>query len=97
MDVSKNVFLPKPNVDSIVISFTKKDQVLTAQNEEHFFQLVRDSFKQKRKTLRNNLKSYNLEVVERVLKKYDQELSVRAENITLEEFIEMSNELCKEK
>lgn len=97
MDVSKNVFLPKPNVDSIVVSFTKKDQVLTAQNEEHFFQLVRDSFKQKRKTLRNNLKSYNLEVVERVLKKYDQDLSVRAENITLEEFIEMSNELCKEK
>ena len=97
MDVSKNVFLPKPNVDSIVISFTKKDQVLTAQNEEHFFQLVRDSFKQKRKTLRNNLKSYNLEVVERVLKKYDQDLSVRGENITLEEFIEMSNELCKEK
>ncbi len=44
-----------------------------------------------------NLKSYNLEVVERVLKKYDQDLSVRAENITLEEFIEMSNELCKEK
>ena len=97
MDVSKNVFLPKPNVDSIVVSFTKKVQVLTAQNEEYFFQLVRDSFKQKRKTLRNNLKSYNLEVVERVLKKYDQDLSVRAENITLEEFIEMSNELCKEK
>lgn len=97
MDVSKNVFLPKPNVDSIVVSFTKKVQVLTAQNEEYFFQLVRDSFKQKRKTLRNNLKSYNLEIVERVLKKYDQDLSVRAENITLEEFIEMSNELCKEK
>lgn len=97
MDVSKNVFLPKPNVDSIVVSFTKKVQVLTAQNEEYFFQLVRDSFKQKRKTLRNNLKSYNLEIVERVLKKYDQDLSVRAENITLEEFIEMSNELCKGK
>ena len=95
MDVSKNVFLPKPNVDSIVVSFTKKKQLLKAHNEEHFFQLVRDSFKQKRKTLRNNLKSYNLEIIEKVLKKYDQDLSVRAENITLEEFIEMSNELCK--
>ena len=49
IDVSKNVFLPKPNVDSIVVQFTKKEQPLKAKSEKHFFQLVRDSFKQKRK------------------------------------------------
>lgn len=97
MDISKNVFLPKPNVDSIVVEFKKKESKLKLNHSEHFFKLVRDSFKQKRKTLRNNLKQYNLEVLEQVLKKYDLDLSVRAEHLTLEQFVEMSNALWKEK
>ena len=52
LDVSKNVFIPKPNVDSIVVSFTKKGNKVKVDNEQIFFKLVRDSFKQKRKTLR---------------------------------------------
>ena len=55
LDVSRNVFLPKPNVDSIVLSFDKKVR-LSLNKPVVFFQLVRDSFKQKRKTLKNNLK-----------------------------------------
>lgn len=96
IDVSKNVFLPKPNVDSIVVQFTKKEQPLKAKSEQHFFQLVRDSFKQKRKTLRNNLKQYNLKIIENVLKQYGHDLTVRAENISLEEFIHISNALTEE-
>lgn len=96
IDVSKNVFLPKPNVDSIVVQFTKKEQPLKAKSEKHFFQLVRDSFKQKRKTLRNNLKQYNLNIIENVLKQYGHDLTVRAENISLEEFIRISNALTEE-
>ena len=95
IDVSKNVFLPKPNVDSIVVQFTKKEQPLKAKSEMHFFQLVRDSFKQKRKTLRNNLKQYNLNIIENVLKQYGHDLTVRAENISLEEFIRISNVLTE--
>lgn len=97
MDISKNVFLPKPNVDSIVVEFKKKESKLKLNNSEHFFQLVRDSFKQKRKTLRNNLKQYDLDVLEQVLNKFDLDLSVRAEHLTLEQFVEMSNALWKEK
>ncbi len=97
MDISKNVFLPKPNVDSIVVEFQKKETKLMVNNPEYFFKLVRDSFKQKRKTLRNNLKHYDLETVEHVLKKYNLDLSVRAEHLTLEHFVEMSNALWKEK
>src|SRR5574344_1293670 len=52
MDVSKNVFMPKPNVDSIVVEFKKRSNKLKV-NEEIFFKLIRDSFVQKRKTLRN--------------------------------------------
>ena len=96
IEVSKNVFLPKPNVDSIVVQFTKKEQPLKAKSEQHFFQLVRDSFKQKRKTLRNNLKQYNLKIIENVLKQYGHDLTVRAENISLEEFINISNALIEQ-
>ena len=92
IDVSKNVFIPKPNVDSIVISLEKKKH-LPLKNEELFFKLVRDSFKQKRKTLKNNLKNYDLDKIEKTLKKYNANLSVRAEALSLEAFVDIANNL----
>ena len=97
IDVSSNVFMPKPNVDSIVVEFIKHNKYNNVINEELFFKLVRDSFKQKRKTLRNNLKEYDLNKINEVLIKHGKDLSVRAEKLTIEEFIEMSNVLCKDK
>ena len=93
MDVSRNVFIPKPNVDSIVISFESKKSKLYLKNEDVFFKLVRDSFKQKRKTLKNNLNDYDLVKVEQVLNKYNMDLSVRAEAIPIEVFVEIANNL----
>lgn len=93
LDVSKNVFIPKPNVDSIVISLTKKEDKIKVNNEKLFFKLVRDSFKQKRKTLKNNLKGYNLEKIEEVLKKHNLDLTVRAETLPIEIFAEIANNL----
>ena len=93
LDVSRNVFIPKPNVDSIVLEFTRKDINYNLKNEELFFNLVRDSFTQKRKTLKNNLKNYDLEKVEEVLKKYKLDLNVRAEQLPIEVFIDISNNL----
>lgn len=92
MDVSRNVFLPRPNVDSEVIEFIKKDKE-KLDDLNKFYRLVRDSFTQKRKTLRNNLKGYNLEKVEEVLKKYGYDLSVRAEQLSINTFIDISNNL----
>lgn len=96
MDVSKNVFIPKPNVDSIVVEFTKRKEKLSVINENLFFQLVRDSFQQKRKTIRNNLKKYNLEQIEFILNKHQMDLNTRAEQIDIETFIEIANYLSKE-
>ena len=93
LDVSKNVFLPKPNVDSIVVEFNKKEFKKEVKNEELFFKLIRESFTQKRKTLRNNLKNYDLEKVENVLKKYNMDLSVRAEQISIDIFVDIANNL----
>ena len=93
MDVSRNVFLPKPNVDSIVIELSKKENKYKLKNENVFFKLVRDSFVQKRKTLRNNLKAYDLKIIEKVLNKYGYDLSVRAENLSIDVFVDIANNL----
>lgn len=93
MDVSRNVFLPKPNVDSIVLEFNRKEVIVHLNNKELFFQLVRDSFKYKRKNIRNNLANYDLKRIEEILKKYHFDLSVRAEQLSLDIFIDLANNL----
>jgi len=89
--VSRNAFIPKPNVDSIVISLIRKDELLSLKNEELFFKLIRDSFHFKRKNLRNNLKNYDLCKIEDVLKKYNYDLTVRAEQLSLDVFVDIAN------
>ena len=96
LDVSRNVFMPKPNVDSIVVEFKKKENIYNVKNEDFFFRLIRDSFVQKRKTIRNNLKGYDLDKIETVLKKHNFDLSVRAEQLPIEVFVELANYLCEE-
>lgn len=93
MDISRNIFMPKPNVDSIVVEFTRNKKDYNIKNENLFFQIVRDSFKQKRKTIRNNLKNYDLKSVEKVLKKYNFDLNTRAEQVPDYVFAEISNEI----
>lgn len=91
--VSRNVFYPKPNVDSAIVIFEKKDKKTMVKNEDMFFKLVRDAFVQKRKTLKNNLKGYDLEKIEKILNSFGKDINCRAENITINEFVEISNKL----
>ena len=93
MNVSRNSFIPKPNVDSVVIEMKKREKKYNVNNEELFFKLVRDSFKYKRKNLRNNLNGYDLEKIEKVLNSFNKDLTTRAEALTIEEFVEISNNL----
>ena len=95
MDVSKNVFLPKPNVDSIVIALDRKEKKYDVHNESLFFKLIKDSFTQKRKTLRNNLINYNLDIIRETLKKYNLDLTVRAEHLPIEVFVDIANDLSE--
>ena len=92
-DVSRNCFFPKPNVDSAVVCMDLKKDRLYVKDMFVFKNLVRDSFNYKRKNLKNNLKYYDLKKIEKVLEKYNMDLSVRAEAISLEIFVEIANEL----
>lgn len=91
--VSRNCFEPKPNVDSAVIRMKKKKNLDRVRDIEWFKRVVRDSFSMKRKTLRNNLRNYDLEVVEEVLKGFGFDTSVRAEKLSLNVYIKLANRL----
>ncbi len=93
MDISRHVFIPEPNVDSIVLGFEAKGEKEFIKNPQLFYQLIRDAFTQKRKNLRNNLKKYDLEKIEKVLSNYRFDLSARAEQINYKIFIEIANNL----
>ena len=94
-NVSRKQFIPEPNVDSMIVSFTEKDDKLKLNDFKLFERILKDSFQFKRKTIRNNLKQYDLKVIEKVLAEYDYDLNVRAEMLEVEVFVEIANALSK--
>ena len=93
--VSKKQFVPEPKVDSVIVSFSEKEEKLPLKDLEFFQELLKNSFQYKRKNIRNNLKSYDLDIVSNVLSKYGFDLNVRAEMLDVDIFVELSNELMK--
>lgn len=89
--VSKGNFVPVPKVDSVVVSFEPIKRELVDKNK--FIKLVNDSFQFKRKTLRNNLKNYDLKKIEMVLNKYNFDLSCRAEQLSVDIFVDICNNI----
>lgn len=91
-DVSKNSFEPIPKVDSMVIKLKRKEK-LKVNDEETFYKLIKDSFKQKRKNLKNNLVNYDLEKLENILNEINKSLKNRAEELSVKEFVYLANRL----
>lgn len=93
--VSRKLFVPEPNVDSIIVSFNEKKEKLYLEDFNYFEKVVKDAFQFKRKTIKNNLKKYDLSIVEEILIKNNFNLNSRAETIPYEVFVEIANELFK--
>ncbi|MNO79484.1 Ribosomal RNA small subunit methyltransferase A [compost metagenome] len=97
--VPHTVFIPQPNVDSAVIRLTVREEPpVDTKDEAHFFDVVRSSFTQRRKTISNNLKSrYTLpegrERIDALLHQAGIEPSRRGETLSLQEFATLSNVL----
>ena len=89
--VSKKKFNPMPNVDSAVISLNRRDN-LEKTDFEKFNKLVKDSFQFKRKNLRNNLRNYDINKLEEILQSIGFTLNDRAETLTYEDFVYITNE-----
>jgi len=94
MDVKRHMFYPIPNVDSAVIRIVKRDSSLLNEKEEAMFlNLVKEAFRQKRKTLVNNwfeAFSVSKEKLIRFLEKNGYSKDVRAEALTKEDFIKLT-------
>lgn len=93
LNVSRNCFKPKPNVDSVVLKFIASDKKSEVKSLDNFYKLVKDAFKHKRKNLKNNLINYDLQKISEVLKLEGKDLTYRAENLTVEDFINISNKI----
>lgn len=92
--VSKKCFNPIPKVESAIIKFTKRLDRL-AINKEKYFEIINESFKMKRKTLKNNLGKYDFEKIKEVLNKYNLSETVRAEELSEEVFVEITKKLTE--
>lgn len=90
--VGRNCFYPVPNVDSAVIELIKHNKY-EIKDIKIFDKLIKDSFQYKRKNLRNNLKTYNLDKVEEILNDNNYSLNNRAEDIPVDVYVEIANNL----
>lgn len=97
--VSRGSFMPAPNVDSCVIRLDVREKTPEqVRDEKFFFLLVRAGFSQRRKTLVNPVSSglgVDKETVREVLEELNMKPTVRAEELTMEQFIALSNRLSE--
>ena len=91
-NVSRNSFYPVPNVDSTVIKLISHSKYKVS-DEKLLNNILKKSFTHKRKTLLNNLKEYDKDVIKNILIKNKYNLSVRAEELPLSIFIEITDAL----
>jgi 16S rRNA (adenine1518-N6/adenine1519-N6)-dimethyltransferase len=84
-DVNENSFTPPPKVKSGVIRLLPKKNPLSMKNEESIFLLVKTAFNQRRKTLRNAVKSlFEATILENEL------FNKRAEQLTVQQFADLT-------
>ncbi|MBU7594100.1 16S rRNA (adenine(1518)-N(6)/adenine(1519)-N(6))-dimethyltransferase RsmA [Metabacillus halosaccharovorans] len=102
MTVPKTVFVPQPNVDSAIIRLLVRDKpIVEIEDEGFFFQIVRASFAQRRKTLLNNLVHYlpngkeQKGKIEEALLEIGIDGKRRGESLSIEEFAKLSDHLVK--
>ena len=80
-------FTPPPKVNSGVIKLTRKTQLILNCDEVFFFKIVKTSFQQRRKTLRNSLKVFNLSNII----KEDVIFDRRPETLSVDDFVYLTN------
>ena len=91
-DVSPNVFFPKPRVNSSVISMTRKKNINTNFDQKLFDKLVKLSFQQRRKKIKNSLKK--LDIKENILE--DSIFDLRPEQLSVNDFIRLTQKISNE-
>lgn len=98
-NVPPNAFIPRPNVDSVVVRLDLSGKPdVGVMDEQFMFRLIRAAFNQRRKTLVNAIKnspelSLGREQMEQALEKLGFDVNVRGEVLSVREFAMLSDEL----
>lgn len=87
--VPPSVFNPPPKVDSGVLRLTRKEDYVLPCNEKLFFSVVKSAFQQRRKTLRNSLKGFNLSENLKANTIFGQ----RPEQLSVEAFVKLASKI----
>ncbi len=90
--VPPHVFNPPPKVDSGVLKLTRKPNYTLPCDEKTFFKTVKTAFQQRRKTMRNSLKTFHLSNNLKANSIFDK----RPEQLTVQEFIELTKLIEKD-
>jgi len=91
VDVPKESFEPEPKVESSFVRLIPYEQYpFIANNIEQFARIVKEAFSQRRKTIRNTLKSF---ISENDFEKIGINPQLRAENLSVSDFVKISNYL----
>jgi 16S rRNA (adenine1518-N6/adenine1519-N6)-dimethyltransferase len=88
--VSEHVFIPPPKVKSGVLRLKRKENYQLPCDEKLFFTVVKTAFNQRRKTLRNSLKTYQLSDN----LKEDSIFDLRPEQLSVEQFIDLTQKIA---
>ena len=97
LKVPASVFVPRPQVNSGVVRMTPKEKRLTARDNELFKAIVKGAFAQRRKTLLNSLSSVkelggiSKDDITAVLQSQGIAPTERCENLTIEQFVGLSD------
>lgn len=98
LEVPSNSFIPEPEVTSEVIKLNiRKEPIINVKDKNQMFKVIKNAFMQRRKTLLNGLTNTkvfeNKEKGVEILKKIGLNENVRAEELTLEQFAKISDEI----
>ena len=96
IDVPKENFSPIPEVDSCVINLEIRERPpVNLKDEKKFFNLIKSAFSQRRKTINNSLMGIGKSKAEikEVLESLNISANLRAENLSMEQFAEISNSI----
>ena len=98
--VSKDCFIPAPEVNSEVINLhIRGERTVKVKSEEMFFKVIKASFMQRRKKLLNGLVNSSIvkdkETGKSLLKDIGLPENIRGENLSIEQFAKLADELVK--
>lgn len=88
-NVGENVFWPRPKVGSAVLRLYPNERILPEKLENHFFLMVQGLFRQRRKTILNNMTAYfgfDRQIAHLLLEEADIKVSERPERLCVEQF-----------